>query len=152
MVSGGIRKVGAEIKVSFNSSAPKKIREYKDKFPKTLPTLAKVKEKYGTVVWCKFTECKHNFRVEGLQRTSGTILKNRTYQPIGEQEHIWDSVCSRGEIAIQFTQVVSPTHAKVKVPSCFVASTSPSGHIDFSRFLQADGSPLGGNLNSQHDE
>ena len=39
----------------------------------------------------------------------------------------------------------------MKVPSCFTASSKTAGHIDFSRFLNSDGSPLGGNISSQHE-
>ena len=38
----------------------------------------------------------------------------------------------------------------MKVPSCFSAVTGVTGHIDFTRFLNSDGSPLGGNIVSQH--
>ena len=38
----------------------------------------------------------------------------------------------------------------MKVPSCFTAASNSSGHIDFSKFLNPDGSPLGGNIDSQH--
>ena len=80
------------------------------------------------------------------------LLKNRTYKPIGEQEHIWSTICTRDEIGIKF-QEVTPSGKKntsVKVPFCFVAANKSSGHIDFSRFLNSDGSPLGGNIDSQH--
>ena len=147
---GGLRKVKPEIQVSFNSPVEKKKREYKDTFPKKLPTLEEVKEKYGVVVWCKYIGCKYNQEVKGLQRTSGTILKNRTYNPINEQEHIWEGICTRDEIAIKYDEVVTSSGSKFKVPSCFSASTKSAGHIDFSRFLNSDGSPLGGNIDSQH--
>ena len=42
---GGLRKVGPEIKVTFTSPKEKKKREYKNKFPKGMKTLAQVKEK-----------------------------------------------------------------------------------------------------------
>ena len=150
MVSGGLRKARPEIQVSFNSPSEKKKLEYKDKFPKKLPTLEDVKKKYGVVVWCKYSDCINNQEVKGLQRTSGTILKNLTYNPISEQEHTWDGVCTRDEIAIKFDAVTSVSGGKVKVPSCFTAATNKTGHIDFSKFLQSDGSPLGGNIDSQH--
>jgi len=149
MVSGGLRKVRPEIQVNFNSPVEKKKREYEDSFPEELPTIADVKEKYGVVVWCKYIGCTHNQEVKGLQRTSGTILKNKTYKPLNEQEHIWEGLCTRAEIAIKYNEVHNGS-AKLKVPSCFSASTKASGHIDFSRFLNSDGSPLGGNIDSQH--
>ena len=151
MVTGGLRKVDRGIKVSFNSSVEKEKLEYKDKFPEELPTFEDVKEKYGVVVWCKFTDCINNQEVENLQRTSGAILKNKQYNPISEQEHIWEGICTRNEIAIKFDTVTSTTGGKFKIPSCFVAATNKTGHIDFSKFLNSDGSPLGGNISSQHE-
>ena len=150
MVSGGLRKSRPEIQVSFNSPIKKKKRTYKDTNPKALKTLKDVKEKYGVVVWCKYLACKNNTVVDGLQRTSGTLLKNRTYNPINEQEHIWEGICTRDEIAIKYDEVTTASGTKFKVPSCFTAATNKTGHIDFSRFLQPDGSPLGGNIDSQH--
>ena len=146
---GGIKKIKPEIQVYFNSEAEKTKREYADKFTEELPTIEDVKSKYGVVVWCKYVSCKYNQEVKGLQRTSGTLLKNKTYKPLGEQEAIWPFICTRDEIGIKFDEVRT-TSAKVKVPSCFVASTKKTGHVDFSRFLQSDGTPIGGNIDSQH--
>ena len=151
MVSGGLKKVGAEIAISFNSGVDEKKRKYEDTFPETLPTIEDVKEKYGVVVWCKYVKCKYNAEVEGLQRTSGTLLKNMAYQPIVEQDAIWPFICTRGEIAIKFDEVRGKGGSKTKVPSCFTASSKSSGHIDFSKFLISDGSPIGGNISSQHE-
>ena len=150
MVSGGLSKVKPEIQISFNSKAEKKNLKYEDTFPDDLPTMEDVKEKYGVIVWCQFTACKNNQAVAGLQRTSGTVLKNLTYKPISEQEHIWPGICTRDEIAIKYDEIRSVGGTKVKVPSCFVAATNKTGHIDFTRFLNSDGSPLGGNIDSQH--
>ena len=54
--SGGLQKIDKGIKVYTNSKKTKEKSEYKDKFPKELPTLNDVKDKYGVVVWCKFTD------------------------------------------------------------------------------------------------
>ena len=150
MVSGGLKKSRPEIQISFSSKLEEEQREYKDKFPEDLPTLEEVKNKYGVVVWCKFTACINNEQVKGLQRTTGTLVKNRTYSPLNEQEHIWEGICTRDEIAIKYDEVTTSSGAKFKVPSCFAASSKSAGHIDFSRFLNSDGSPLGGNIDSQH--
>ena len=150
MVSGGLKKVGPEIQISFSSGVEEKNREYKDVFPESLPDIDAVKEKYGAVIWCKYVKCKYNAEVEGLQRTSGTILKNATYKPIVEQEAIWPFICTRQEIAIKFNEIKGPGGSKTKVPSCFTASSKSAGHIDFSKFLNSDGSPIGGNIDSQH--
>tara|TARA_R110000824_G_scaffold273282_2_gene461760 strand:+ start:417 stop:923 length:507 start_codon:yes stop_codon:yes gene_type:complete len=149
MISGGMSKARPDIQISFNSGIEKKKLEYEDTFPDDLPTIEDVKEKYGTVIWCKYTGCKDNKEVEGLQRTSGTVLKNMAYEPIFDQDHIWTGICTRKEVAIKFDEVRT-AGAKVKVPSCFTASSKKSGHVDFSQFLQSDGSPLGGNIESQH--
>ena len=144
-----LKKTRPEIQIHFSSPKEEEEREYKDTFPEDMPTMEDVKKKYGKIVWCKYLKCKHNVVVKGLQRTTGTILKNRTYKPIGEQENIWEGICSRDEIAIRFDEVQSGS-VKAKVPSCFSAVSGVSGHVDFTRFLNSDGSPLGGNIDSQH--
>jgi hypothetical protein len=150
MVSGGLSKARPEIQISFSSKVEKEQLEYEDKFPEDLPTLEEVKKKYGVVVWCKFTACINNEEVAGLQRTSGTLVKRRGYTPLNEQEAIWPGICTRNEIAIKYDEIRTAGGRKVKVPSCFVAATNKTGHIDFSKFLKSDGSPLGGNIDSQH--
>ena len=150
MVSGGLKKARPEIQMGFSSKLEEQQREYKDRFPDELPTLEEVKNKYGVVVWCKFTACINNQKVKGLQRTSGTLLKKRGYTPLNEQEATWPGICTRDEIAINYTEIHTPSGGKIKVPSCFVAATNKTDHIDFSRFLNSDGSPLGGNIDSQH--
>ena len=150
MVSGGLQKVNQNIRVYTDSKKEKKKKEYKNKFPKGLKKLDDVKDKYGVVVWCKFLDCKNNKEIEDLQRTSGTLLKNRTYKPLSEDEATWTGICTRNEIAITYNEIMTSTKSKFKVPSCFVAATNKTGHIDFTRFLQSDGSPIGGNIDSQH--
>ena len=145
-----LKKVRPEIQISFNSPVEKEKKEYVDRFPKDLTTLEDVKQKYGKVLCCKFTKFQYKEEVKGLQRTTGTLLKNRTYAPINEQEHIWSGICTRDEIAIKYDEIRTTSGSKVKVPSCFSAVTGVTGHIDFTRFLNSDGSPLGGNIDSQH--
>ena len=144
-----MKKLGPEIRVDFYEPPKKSKLKYKDTFPKDAKTIEEVKEKYGTVVWCKYFECLHNQAVEKLQRTSGTILRNKTYKPIGEQNHIWTGVCTRGEIAIQFDQVITASGNKQKIPHCFTSSTTKTGHLDFAKFLQSDGTPYGGSIESR---
>ena len=150
MVSGGISKVRPEIQIGFSNKNKEEVREYKDAFTNELPTLEDVKNKYGVVVWCKYTACINNQTIKGLQRTSGTLLKKRAYSPLNEQEAIWSGICTRNEIAINYTEVFTSKGNKIKVPSCFVAATKNTGHMDFSRLLQSDGTPMGGNIDSQH--
>jgi len=150
MVSGGIKKVKPEIRVSFSSKPEQPTREYVDTFPEDLPTLEDVKNKYGVVVWCKYVDCINNKQIKELQRTTGTLLKKRGFTPINEQEATWPGICTRNEIAINYTVAITSRGNKIKVPSCFVAATNKTGHIDFSKFLNSDGSPLGGNIDSQH--
>ena len=117
MVSGGLKKIGPEISISFNSGVEEKKRKYEDTFPEALPDIEAAKEKYGVVVWCKYVKCKYNAEVEDLQRTSGTLLKSAAYKPIAEQEAIWPFICTRGEIAIKFDEIRGKGGSKTKVPS-----------------------------------
>ena len=147
---GGLSRVGKdEIRIGFNAPIEKENKKYEDHFPDDLKTLDDVKQKYGKVVWCQYTKCKYNESVEGLQRTSGTLLKNRGYVPINEQEHIWGNICTRDEIGIKFDTVITSSGTKIKVPSCFTAVSGVSGHKDWSSLLQGDGSPFGGSIESQ---
>ena len=147
-----MQRLRPEIQVMFNEKAEEPHRDYEDKYSEEMPDIDAIKAKYGTVVWCDFKDCLYNKSVEeeGLQRTTGTILRNRTYNPISEQEHIWPRLCVRGEIAIKFTKVVSnKTSTAQNVPSCFTTAARKTGHIDFMNSLQSDGAPYGGSMDSQ---
>ena len=102
VLGGGLQKVGGYSKKFYfmDGKGERPKRDYEDKFPEGLPTLEDVKEALGVVVWCKFFHCIYNQEVQGLQRTSGTILKNPIYEPLAEQEAIWSGICTRDEIAI----------------------------------------------------
>jgi len=145
-----MKKREKPVSIAFVSPIEQEKKVYEDTLPEELETIEDVRQKYGKVVWCKYIACKHNESIKGLQRTSSTILKNMAYSPINEQEHIWSTICTRDEIAITFNNVLSPNGSKIKVPSCFVSVTGVSGHTDFSKLLQPDGSPFGGNIDSQH--
>ena len=116
--------------------------EYKDKLPKDW-TVEEFKEKYGVVVWCDYFECKHNVQYENIQRTTGTLLKNKGYQPLGKDAGVWRGLCTRGEIGLKYAG---------DKPECFTAAVRKTGHMNFAGLLQSDGSPYGGSLESQHPE
>jgi hypothetical protein len=128
---------------------PEKV-EYVDKFPEGT-TLEDLKEQQGVVVWCKYYECIHNKQFDNTQRTTGTVLKKSNWTPIAEKDHVWRGVCTRDEIGIEFNTFFS-AGAKFKVPSCHVAASNKTGYTDFSKLLQSDGSPYGGNIESQSHE
>ena len=151
MGGGGLKKVDHGIRIHMSGKKEKKKLEYKDKFPEHLPTVEDVRKKYGTIVWCKYLECKSNQEVKDLQTTSGTVLKNSRYKPLNEQDHVWTGICTRGEIGIKYDEVITTSRAKFKVPHCFTSSTRKTGHVDFTKFLNPDGSALGGNISSQHE-
>lgn len=114
--------------------------EYKDKIPKGM-TADEFKQLYGVVVWCDYFGCKHNVQVEDAQRTTGTLLKKRGYQPLGKDAGVWRGLCTRGEIGMKYAG---------DKPECFTAAVRKTGHLSFAGLLQSDGSPYGGNIDSQH--
>ena len=69
-IAGGLTKVVRGFQMFFPGKKEGPKREYKDKFPKKLPTIEDVKKKYGTVVWCKFADCGSNQQVKNLQKKS----------------------------------------------------------------------------------
>jgi len=150
--SRSIKKTNeGQIKVQFTDEYTDKI-EYEDKLPEGT-TEEDIKEKYGKLVWCEFKDCFWNDTVKDLQKTWGTIQGNPNYQPIGTNagEAVFHRICSRPtEIALRFRPIRGATGDKVMVPYCYTAAKNgKTGHIDFSKLIQGDGSPYGGNIDSQ---
>ena len=139
-----------EIKVQFSEEYSEHI-EYEDKVPEGM-TEEDIIDKYGKVVWCEFKDCFWNQRVPDLQKTWGTINGNPNYKPIGSNvsEAVFTRICSRpSEIVLRFRTIKGVTGAKAKVPYCYTAADNGNtGHMDFSKLLQSDGTPLGGNISS----
>ena len=125
----------------------KKVPTEEDKLPEGMSE-EKLKEEYSKLVWCEYYDCKHNKQI-GAERTLKTILKNKAYTPFADDPGM-KGLCGRpDEIAIRFKTIISGSQ-KYRVPACFLSNTGVSGHVDFSKFLQPDGSPWGGNIDSQH--
>lgn len=143
----GLQRINqGKIRVDFIEPLPKKLTE-EDKLPEGV-TEEELKEKYNKLVWCEFYDCKWNQQI-GAERTLKTILKNKAYTPFADDPGM-KGLCGRpDEIAIRFKVIVSGSQ-KYKVPACFLSHTGITGHMDFSKFLQPDGSPWGGNMDSQH--
>ena len=99
----------------------------------------------------KISACKYNSNIEGVQRTTSDITKNESFKPINEQTHIWDGICTRNEIALDFT-IITSKNVKHKIPSCYVASSDSRTKMDWAKLLQSDGTPYGGSLESQNPE
>ena len=132
---GGLKKVRPEIQIHFNSDKEEVKREYEDKFTKELPTFEDVKKKYGAVVWCKYIDCKYNQEIKGLQRTSGTLLKSRTWKPIVEQEAIWPAICTRDEIAIKFDETYMKGSSTTKDNKLKEAFKSVAKNVAMTPFI-----------------
>ena len=113
--------------------------EYVDKKPEDM-TAAEFRKKYGVVVWCDHFGCKFNVREQDTQRTTGTLLKKRGYQPIGKDAGVWRGLCTRGEIGLTYRE---------GTPECFTSAVRKTGHQDFASLLQSDGTPYGGSIESQ---
>ena len=134
------------IRVDFIQPTEKTLTE-EDKLPEGM-TEEELKEEYSKLVLCEYYACKWNKQI-GAERTLKTLLKNKAYSPFKDDPGM-KGLCGRpDEIAIRFKTVVSGSQ-KYKVPACFTCNTGVTGHVDFSKFLQPDGSPWGGNIDSQH--
>ena len=106
------------------------------------------KQQYAKIVYCDYTDCFWNTRIDGLKKTKASLLLNRNYIPLGVPG--FSAVCSRTEIAIQLNTYTRGTQ-KQPIPTCFTtAKNGKTGHMDFARLLQSDGTPYGGSLESQH--
>ena len=134
----------------MNTKAVPEAPVYEDKFPEGT-TLEDLKQEHGVVVWCKYLACINNKQFKDTQRTTGALRKNSSYKPIGVKDNVWEGVCTRNEIGVGFQEFFS-NGAKFKAPMCFNAATNKTGYMDFSKLLQSDGSPYGGNIDSQSPE
>ena len=139
-----------KFKIYVNKSKKEDTTVYEDRLPEGT-TLEDLKEKHGVVIWCKYSACINNKRLEDTQRTTGTLQKNTSFKPLIEKENVWKGVCTRDEIGVDFQDFFS-NGAKFKVPACYNAATNKTGYMDFSRLLQSDGSPYGGSIESQNPE
>jgi len=139
-----------QIRIQFNEAYDEKL-EYVDKLPDGM-TEDDLQEKYGKVVWCEFSDCFWNKREAGLQRTWGTINGDRNFSPVNPSEMVWNGICSRpNEIVLRFKSIRTATGKGIKVPYCYTAaSNGKTGHMDFAALLQSDGTPFGGNIDSQN--
>ena len=114
--------------------------EYVDKLPEGM-TAEEFREKYGVVVWCDYFGCKYNTQVEDTQRTTGTLLQKRGYQPLGKDAGVWRGLCTRGEIGVKYLG---------DKPECFTSAVRKTGNVSFAGLLQSDGTRYGGSIESQH--
>ena len=146
----GNPKKEQQIKIQFNESYDERL-EYEDKLPEGT-TAEDIKEEFGKVVWCEYYECFWNKRVKDLQKTWGSIMNNPNYVPIGSNptDAVFQGICSRPEeIVLRYRSQRDYTGGRTEIPYCFVAAKNgKTGHIDFAKMLQGDGTPFGGNIES----
>lgn len=95
---------------------------------------------YAKVVLCKEEECLWFKPLD----TPRFVEYVKGYVPLGEQD-AYTGVCDRpGVIGVGPKTIESPT-SKQKLATCQCRSERHNkGHVDFSRFLQSDGTPKGG--------
>jgi len=130
----------------FNSKE-KPQRPSEDILPEEL-TEDEFREQYAKIVYCDYEECFWNIHIKGLSKTKGSILANKNYVPLGDPS--FTNVCSRTEIAIMSNTYKIGNQKRV-FPTCFTsAKNGKTGHVDFSKLLQSDGTPFGGSLESQN--
>lgn len=83
---------------------------------------------YKKVVYCNFTECVFNKKIDGLAHKETTI-KNDGWKPLFP-EKVWDSVCNRSEVVIQNAKGIGGQ----RQPACFTP-WGPTGHVDLSKMM-----------------
>ena len=130
----------------FNSKEEPQ-RPEDDQLPEDI-TEEEFKERYAKIVYCDYESCFWNTYVKGLHRTKATILENKNYVPLGG-ERGFSNVCARPEIAIT-SNTYRIGSQKRNFPTCFTtAKNGKTGHVDFAKLLQPDGTPYGGSIESQ---
>ena len=134
--------------VHFYEKPLPKNTKVEDKLPKGM-TAEEFKAKYAKIVWCDYYKCMHNVQPDGAKRTIATLLENPEYKPLGPADAMIQGICSKAEIGIKYKEIKTSGGVKHKVPECFNAAGNKNKHnVDFSKFLQSDGSPHGGSIES----
>ena len=147
----GYRKAGigkGKHTVHFYDKPKTKDNKVEDKLPKGM-TAEEFKAKYAKVVWCDYYRCMHNVQPEGAKRKIATLLENPQYKPLGPKDAMIQGICNKAEIGIKYKEIVTSGGVKHKVPECFnVAGNKNKHNVDFSKFIQSDGTPFGGSIES----
>ena len=99
---------------------------------------------YKKLVWCTASDCLWNVPVkEGYH-----ISYHKDWKPLGSAD-AYKGICGRREVGVK-PETLMTGNVKRKIVECkFYSDRSLSGHIDFAKLLQPDGTPYGGNINSQ---
>ena len=95
---------------------------------------------YAKLVFCADKGCLWN---KPISQTK-VVKRNKDY--VGFEGGGYTGICSRPEIALD-PQVIDTLQRKYRLATCSVRSDrSISGHMDFAKLLQSDGTPYGGNI------
>lgn len=100
-------------------------------------------EKYKMLVFCKFYECAWNVPIEdGVH-----IPHHKDWKPFSDGDaDKYKGICGRGALGLSRVEYKQDSTKKVIAKCDHRSDTHISGHQDFARLLQSDGSPFGGTL------
>lgn len=96
--------------------------------------------RWAKIVWCQDAKCIWN--VPSPQKK--IVKKHKDYQPFSGEGY--RGICSRPELALD-PQTIKTLERKYVLATCSVRSDRGiSGHMDFAKLLQGNGTPYGGNI------
>ena len=96
-------------------------------------------QRYKKLIYCDDSQCLWNLPI----KTSKQILPHKGYRPIGN-DYQYNGICARGDVGLSYREMQS-RDGNYKVTRCQVRSDRGiSGHMDFAKLLQSDGTAQGG--------
>lgn len=99
-------------------------------------------DRYKKLVYCSVESCAHNISI-----SPGKFVKHhKDWKALGPDD-AYRGICSRLEIGIKENVFSTPSGAYHRPAECrFRSDKKIKGHMDFSRFLNSDGTSQGGNI------
>lgn len=96
---------------------------------------------YKKLLWCDAYKCLHNISVKEGKH----IPHHKGWVPIGDGDK-WKGICGRPEIGLKFRTTFT-RDGKHRIVECkFRSDKGISGHKDFTKFMDGEGRPYGGNI------
>lgn len=106
----------------------------------TNPDSCDVLQGFKKLLYCDDYKCLHNIPI-----TAKKIIKHHKDDKPFEAD-AYRGVCGRPELGFR-NRIVYSMHGKYTVTRCdYRSDKSLSDHMDFSKLLQPDGTPYGGNI------
>lgn len=101
-------------------------------------------KQHKKILWCDASKCLWNVPVKPGKH----ISHHKDWKPLGDSDR-YQGICGRLEVGLRFGTIKTAETKHIVTQCAFMSDKALSGHIDFAKLLQPNGSPYGGLITSQ---